>query len=83
MCLFFKLGIGPCFYLIRMQRKDLNQATGYLQPRNSWKYTSWKLLIMKVGVGGPFATFLFLTKIKVEILSEFKKEAILKLIHST
>lgn len=56
----------------------MRQATGYLQPCTSWKYTSWKLLIMQIRAG-PFATFLVLTKIKVEILSPFNKETILKM----
>lgn len=60
----------------------MRQATGYLQPCSSWKYTAQKLLIMQIGVGGQFATFLVLTRVKDEILSPFKKDTILKMIDS-
>lgn len=40
----------------------MSRAMGSLLP-----YISWKLLIMHVGVGGPFATFSFLTKVKTPL----------------
>lgn len=46
-------------------------------------YASWKLLIMHVGVGGPFTTFLVLTEVKAELVSPLKKETIVKSIDST
>lgn len=75
MCLFFKLGIGPCFYLIRMQRKDLNETGSRLSTAMYFMEVYFMEVVNYAGWSWWSICNIFVfNKIKVEILSPYKKD---------